>query len=108
MNVNVDGLRSYDEYDIEWQKLTGKITTGDYEDTILIKKTLSAVINGKKANINWNYGYNNNEFYFYIDSIKRDETKGLVELTWNGGAIKSPIKNSQQIIIKFYNKINST
>ena len=46
--VTVDGLRTYDDYNIEWQKLTGKLTTSDNEDTSAIRKTLTVTQNGKK------------------------------------------------------------
>jgi uncharacterized protein YfaS (alpha-2-macroglobulin family) len=94
--VKVDGLRTYDNFNIEWQKLSGKVTTSDYEDTVLIKKTIQATQNGKALVVNWNsFTGNENEFYFTVDSIRRTEHAGNVSLSWNGDAIKT-IQNGKQ------------
>ncbi len=97
--VTVDGLRSYDDYNIEWQKLTGKITTSDYEDTASIRKTITVLQNGKNMRVNWSYSYRNNEFYYYVDSIERKEKQGLVIVNWNGEAIHSIQNGKQEVIV---------
>ncbi|MBA2612757.1 MAG: hypothetical protein H0U95_12345 [Bacteroidetes bacterium] len=97
--VTVDGLRSYDDYNIEWQKLTGKITTSDYEDTASIRKVLSVTQNGKAMPVRINYSYNNNEFYFYVDSIERKERKGNLLVSWKGEVIKAISNGIQEIKI---------
>ncbi len=97
--VSIDGLRSYDDYNIEWQKLTGKITTSDYEDTASIRKVLSVTQNGKSMPVTLNYSYNNNEFYFYIDSIERKQTAGKILVSWKGEVIKAINNGSQEIKI---------
>jgi hypothetical protein len=80
--VTVDGLRTYDDYNIEWQKLTGKLSTSDMEDTASIRKTLTVTQNGKQMPINLSYSYNANEFYFYVDSIERQLKSGTVVVAW--------------------------
>lgn len=97
--VSIDGLRAYDDYNIEWQKLTGKLTTSDIEDTSAIRKTLSVVQNGKKMSVNISYSYTNNEFYFYVDSIEREVKPGKVIVSWNGESIQALQKGSQEIVI---------
>ncbi|MBS1636108.1 MAG: hypothetical protein JST26_09345 [Bacteroidetes bacterium] len=93
------GLRSYDDYNIEWQKLTGTVNTADYEDTSMIRKTLFVSQNGKKLPVTWSYSYNNNEFYFYVDSIERKTQQGLVTVSWNAEPIHAIQKGSQEIIV---------
>lgn len=97
--VTIDGLRSYDDYNIEWQKLTGKITTSDYEDTASIRKVLSVTQNGKALPVKINYSYNNNEFYFYVDSIERKAKTGSLIVNWKGEEIKAISSGSQEIKI---------
>lgn len=95
--VTVDGLRSYDDYNIEWQKLTGKVTTSDYEDTTSIKKVLTVTQNGKVLPVQLSTSYNSNEFYFYVDSIERKQAAGKVIVSWNGEYIKSINTGSKEI-----------
>ncbi len=95
--VTTDGLRSYDDYNIEWQKLTGRITTSDYEDTASIRKVITVTQNGKALPIQLSYSYNGNEFYYYVDSIERKGKAGKVIVSWNGESIKSMNTGSQEI-----------
>ncbi len=94
--IKFDGLRAYDNYNIEWQKLRGTVTTSDYEDTTLIKKTVQVSQNGKSLPVRWQINeFSNNEFRFSVDSIRRTETQGTVSVTWNGDVIKT-IQNGKQ------------
>lgn len=95
--VTVDGLRTYDDYNIEWQKLTGKLTTSDNEDTSAIRKTLTVTQNGKKMPVDISYSYNNNEFYFYVDSIERRMQPGKVIVSWDAESIHASQKGTQEI-----------
>jgi len=97
--IKLDGLRSYDDYNIEWQKLSGKITTSDYEDTASIRKVLSVTQNGKAMPVQISYSYNNNEFYFYIDSIERKQKAGKLIVSWNGEAVNAISSGSEEIKI---------
>ena len=97
--VMIDGIRSYDDYNIEWQKLTGKLTTSDYEDTAVIRKTLTVMQQGKKLPVNLSYSYSNNEFYFYVDSIERKANPGKVIVSWDAEKIHGQQKGSQEILV---------
>lgn len=97
--VTVDGLRSYDEYNLEWQKISGTVKTSDYEDTTAIKKTITITQNGKTLPLKFVNSYSSNEFYFYADSIARKEKPGKVIVSWNGEAIKAINHGSQEIDI---------
>jgi uncharacterized protein YfaS (alpha-2-macroglobulin family) len=99
LTVAVDGLRSYDDYNIEWEKLTGKISTSDYVDTTTILKMLKVTQDGKPMPIRLSSSYYNNEFYFYVDSIERKEKKGKLVVSWNGELIKSISNGNQEISI---------
>ena len=95
--VTVDGLRAYDDYNIELQKLTGKISTSDYEDTAAIRKSVTVMQNGKLLPMELSYSYNSNEYYFYVDGIERKEKAGKVHVSWNGEGIHAIQKGSQEI-----------
>ncbi len=97
--VTVDGLSSYDRFDTEWQKLTGKIMTSDYADTAAINKIISVSQEGRKLHVHWSESYVNNEFHFYVDSIARKEKEGMVSVSWNGEEIDAVQNGKQEIII---------
>jgi len=97
--VTIDGLRSYDDYNIEMQKLTGKITTSDFEDTASLRKTITVLNNGKEMPIKWSYSYRANEFYFYVDGIERKEKQGILTVSWSGVPIQAIASGKQDIII---------
>lgn len=97
--VTIDGLRSYDDYNIEWQKLTGSLKTSDYADTSAIRKTLSVIQNGKSLPIKLNYAYTDNEIYFYVDSIKRELTSGKILVKWDAESINGLQKGSQEVLV---------
>lgn len=97
--VNLDGLRSYDDYNIEWQKLTGKITTSDYEDTTAIRKVLAITRNGKALPFKFDYSYRNNEFFFYVDSIKRSDVGDKILVSWTGEPVKAISSGTQEVLV---------
>jgi uncharacterized protein YfaS (alpha-2-macroglobulin family) len=95
--VTLDGLRSYNENDIEWQKLTGKINTTDFEDTTNIRKVITVTQNGKTLPVHIENNYTNSEFFFYVDSIERKEKAGKVVVNWTGKPINAISSGSQEI-----------
>jgi hypothetical protein len=99
INVTVDALRSYDDYNIEWQKLSGSISCSDFEDSSLIKKTLMVYQDGKKKKVTWGKGYNNNEFFFYVDSVERKIKQGLLTVEWNGEPVKAMQQGKKDVVI---------
>lgn len=98
MFVTVNGLRSYDNNDIEWQRLQGSITTSDYEDSQKLEKTITVTQNGKKVPVRV-YTVSTNEFGFEADSIKRGPSEGTVTVNWDGSAIDAPAKGSSEAIV---------
>ncbi len=97
--VSTDGLRAYDDYNVEWQKLSGKITTSDYEDTLAIKKTICITQNGKSLAFKLIAASANNEFYFYADSIKRNIKEDKVKVSWDAENIHALQKGFEDIIV---------
>ena len=99
--ITVEGINtnSYDDYNIEWQYVSGLIKTTDFADTNDIKEVLKATQNGKDLSVKIAPNYNPNEFYFRIDSIERKITEGKVQLTWNGESINSMSRGKKEVKI---------
>lgn len=98
MFVNVGGLRSFDDYNIEWQTLEGTVLTSDFADTALLRQTLKVVQNGKKLPVRLEQSYyKDNEYNFYVDSIERKEAPGKVFITWDGKPIGSMSKGKNEL-----------
>lgn len=97
--VEVGGLRNYDDFNIEWQQLEGTVMTSDFEDTALIRQTLTATQNGRPLPLRLEPDYydNSNKYYFTFDSIERKETAQKVILSWNGKPIQSISKGREEI-----------
>lgn len=94
--VETYSLQNFSEYNIEWQQLKGKMTISDYEDLTLLKKVLKATQDGKELPITINPNeYDDNEYYFVVDSIQRKKNEGKVILTWNGEPINSMSKGKK-------------
>ncbi|MGZ3885693.1 MAG: MG2 domain-containing protein, partial [Bacteroidia bacterium] len=83
----------------EWQQLTGKITTSDYEDTAVIRKTIHVAQNGKELAVHISQSYKSTEFYFQVDSIERKEKQGLVTVSWNGEAMHCLQTGRQELVV---------
>lgn len=99
MYVDIYGLKSNDDYDIEWQYINGTIKTSDEADTATLKQTIKAVQNGKELPVKILESYEENEYNFQIDSVERKKTEGKVLITWNGEAINSYSRGSKEIIV---------
>lgn len=98
--VDVDGVRDYENENLEWKYLTGTIKTTDFEDTTLLKQTLKITQNGKTLPFYLTDGYDDNRYYFFVDSIHRGTTKSEVIVEWNGTAIGAMSRGKEKIDIK--------
>ncbi len=99
LTVTVDGLSSYDDYNIEWERLTGKMSASDYVDTASIRKILTVTQDGKAMPVRIGSSYDNKDFYFYVDSVERKEKAGKLIVSWNAEPIKSISNGSQEVNI---------
>lgn len=97
--TEVYGLQNYDDYNIEWQYLRGKISTTDVEEDSLLLKTLTVTCNGKPLSVRLEKGYEEHELYFYADSIERTEKEGKVIVTWDGSIINSLSKGKSEHVV---------
>ncbi len=108
IHVNIYGLRTYDDYDVEYQKLTGRLSTADFEDTTVLKQILKVNHDGVDMPIHFESTYNDNEYYFYVDSLPRRLQKGKVLVSWNGEVVNCMSKGSQEFVIPALGDFNVT
>jgi len=92
-DVTLEGLRTYDIHNLKTQKLQGTLITTDVADNEEVEKILNAVQEGRHLKITWNHT-DKQTHEFSIDSIVRKETKGQVEISWDGTSIQSETKGS--------------
>ena len=99
MEVEIDGLRNYNSYQIEYQRLEGAITTRDFEDTSLLRMVLSFDLDGKRIPFSLSRNSYNDKVYFTVDSIKRLVQKQTINVRWDGKAINSFSKGNEKISV---------
>lgn len=81
------GLRSKRERNIMY--LPGLLETSDAENEKVVEKVLSARLNGKGINIQWEHSSDQKTHTFLIDNIKREDGEISLQLLWNGKAINA-------------------
>jgi len=87
IRVELGGLSNYDHWNVEWEHLEGRIKTEDAPDSAALCKCITAEQDGKPLKVHVFYNqYENNDFEFQVDSVKRNEKKSKVTVSWNGGS----------------------
>lgn len=87
--VEINGLYSENDYDVTHRYLEGTISTADYEDTNLLRKTLHISLDGKELPFSLTESYEDNEYRFRVDGIARQKEEKKLVVTWNGKAIRA-------------------
>jgi len=90
INVELAGLQTIDMKDFRWQKLSGTISTIDYEANETIEKIFSANMGNQSLNINWEHEQDNYVHTFSIDSIPRQEETEKLVIAWDGEPYDMP------------------
>ncbi|WP_461643768.1 alpha-2-macroglobulin family protein [Labilibaculum euxinus] len=98
-----EGLQSYDKTDMLYQKYKGYITTADVIVDDEIESVLVATINSQKKNIEWMHSADGKQHHFVVDSLKREEDKGELNLVWNGASIGVDEKGEKEIEVPALN-----
>ena len=99
LELDIYGLRNYNSYQIEYQQLEGSITTRDYEDTAMLRKTLTFDLDGKSLPFSLRTNSYNDDVYFKVDSIQRLKKEQTILVKWNGKPINSFSKGSKEITV---------
>jgi uncharacterized protein YfaS (alpha-2-macroglobulin family) len=97
--VSVEGYQTHNENDLIWNRIKGSISTADVIDLELLKKYFTAKQTNNKLKFNWEPTSDRRNFAFTIDSVKREEKEGKVEISWDGSPEFSSIKGSIETII---------
>ena len=84
LNIFIEGMGAYND-DLNWQKISGVLTTSDNVSIEMIKQLVVAKQKTKTLQIRWeNLG---DSYRFVIDSVVRSETSGMVDILWDGKLI---------------------
>jgi hypothetical protein len=78
--VSVEGYQTHNENDLIWNRIKGSISTADVIDLELLKKYFTAKQTNNKLKFNWEPTSDRRNFAFTIDSVKREEKEGKVEI----------------------------
>lgn len=101
VSVNINGLQDYNDYNIEWQYLTGQISFSDYVDSSEVFEVLKAKLDGKKVNIEFEkYYYSDNTYNFKIDSIERTLSSRMLEVNWDASVLNLKDKGWREYKIR--------
>lgn len=103
INVDLQGLRNYSYYEIEYQQLRGTISTTDYEDSTKLRKTLSVELDGKKLPVKFKSEGSSKDFSFVVDSIRRIQKEQELIVKWDGGIINSFSTGMEKITVASLN-----
>ncbi|MFA9370096.1 MAG: alpha-2-macroglobulin [Labilibaculum antarcticum] len=98
-----EGLQSYDKTNMLYQKYKGYITTADVIFDDEIESVLTASLNSQKKNIEWMHSADGKQHHFVVDSLKREEEKGELNLEWNGSSIGVDEKGDKEVEIPALN-----
>lgn len=98
-----EGLQSYDKTDMLYQKYKGYITTADVIFDDEIESVLIATLNSQKKNIEWMHSADGKQHHFVVDSLKREDDKGELNLEWNGSSIGVDEKGHKEVEIPALN-----
>jgi len=95
--VQFNGMRAYDDDDLKWQTVLGKLQTADIADIEQIEQIVVATQNGKKLPLTWEHFQDGKLHEFTVDSISRGEERGEILISWTGDEIGAD-KNGEEVI----------
>lgn len=96
--VQFNGMRAYDDDDLKWQMVMGKLQTADNANAENIEKSVVATQNGKKLSITWDHFQDGKSHEFAVDSIRRGEKRSEIVISWTGKEIDAE-KDGQEVIV---------
>ena len=97
--VELKGLNSLDDEDLQWQQLRGTLKTADFADMELVEQALTGSQDGKALQIGWTHNSEGTSHEFIIDSISRTKEKEQVLVKWDGKHIKSKDRGEEVVSI---------
>ncbi|MCB0408780.1 MAG: hypothetical protein KDD29_01085 [Flavobacteriales bacterium] len=97
--VQFNRMRAYDDDDLKWQMVMGKLQTADVADIEQIEKIVIATQNGKKLPLTWDHFQDGKTHEFTVDSIARGEKRSEIIISWDGEAIDADKNGEEKIQI---------
>ena len=97
--VELQGLNSLDDEDLQWQQLKGTLKTADYADAEQVEQVLEGSQEGKALRVSWNHNTEGTLHEFILDSIYRSDENGQVLVKWDGKGIRSEDKGEEVVQI---------
>lgn len=86
-DVLMSGMKPYNNSNLEWQQVSGTLTTADVIDDADVEKVLDVTQDGKSLGVIWEHSDNRKTHRFYIDSVSRKDDTEEVVIAWNGGTL---------------------
>ncbi|RFC55030.1 alpha-2-macroglobulin family protein [Brumimicrobium aurantiacum] len=83
INLEVDGLKSYADGSMDWYQLKGSAITADVMSIKTLNENTTFSVNGTSKKVKWTKKGNQHIYEFTLDSIRRKNENGTVEINWN-------------------------
>jgi alpha-2-macroglobulin len=97
--VEVDGLYDYEDYSFSLKQARGSLETSDVVEEEELQKVFSAELDGKKMPLHFEKGYEDNRYYFFVDSITRKDDEGKLIIRWDGAAINAFQEGKEELTV---------
>ena len=97
--VEFEGYQTNQENDLVWNRLKGVVNTADFIDGEILAASFSAKQDKDKLKVTWDNSVDRRTFQFTIDSVRRTEEPGKVELSWDAAAQSKGLKGSSEFVM---------
>jgi uncharacterized protein YfaS (alpha-2-macroglobulin family) len=97
--VSLMSQQTYEPGNLQWLQYTGTLRTADFLEEAGLAELLTASQDGQSLSISWDPDPDGREHHFRIDSIRRKEKEGRVEIAWNGKSIGVQRKGDMEVVI---------
>lgn len=97
--TEIQGLSPLVQGQIEWHKISGELTTEEFEYPEKVEKVLTVSSDNLKWKVKWNHDKSGTQHSFTIDSVQRKEKPYKVKISWDGEVIRSAKKGERELEI---------
>jgi alpha-2-macroglobulin len=94
--VEFEGYQTKQENDLVWNRLKGVVNTADFIDGEILASYFTAKQGKEKLKMIWDNSVDRRTFQFTIDSVRRTEEPGKVELSWDATSQLTGLKGSSE------------
>ena len=97
LNVEFAGLKNIDLKNFQWNQLSGRISSRDFESNEVIESIFAANLETTPLEISWEHEEDHYVHAFTIDSIPRTNETQYVDVKWDGARKDISLAGEQQI-----------